>query len=132
MTFAISAAVVLAGVLLYTSFAGSAEARQPSELREAKAGVDYRLTGVVVPGTVKRKGEKLLFHVRDRKGQASVPVSYSGQVPDPFREGREVIVTVRQGPEGKDGAFTGKPDSLVTKCPSKFDDGSESAATKTS
>jgi cytochrome c-type biogenesis protein CcmE len=37
-------------------------------------------------------------------------------VPDPFREGREVIVTVqRQG-----GRFIGERDSLITKCPSKY------------
>ena len=37
-------------------------------------------------------------------------------MPDPFRVGREVIVQVR-----KQGAvFVGEPDSLATKCPSKF------------
>ena len=36
------------------------------------------------------------FRVRDRDGTASVPVSYTGTVPDPFREGREIIVTVRK------------------------------------
>jgi len=47
---------------------------------------------------------------------AAVPVRYTGTVPDPFREGREVIVTVhRQG-----AGFVGERDSLVTKCPSKF------------
>jgi cytochrome c-type biogenesis protein CcmE len=45
-----------------------------------------------------------------------VLVRYTGAVPDPFRAGREVIVTVR-----KDGTgFTGEKDSLVTKCPSKY------------
>ena len=59
-----------------------------------------------------------LFRVRDRNGSASVPVRYVGAVPDPFRDGREVIVTVR-----KQGAtFVGERDSLVTKCPSKFTD----------
>ena len=41
---------------------------------------------------------------------------YAGAVPDPFREGREVIVTVRR----RGAAFVGEKDSLVTKCPSKF------------
>jgi cytochrome c-type biogenesis protein CcmE len=58
----------------------------------------------------------LWFRVRDRGGRASVPVRYSGAVPEPFREGREIIVTVR--PER--GTFVGEPDSLITKCPSKF------------
>jgi cytochrome c-type biogenesis protein CcmE len=121
LTFAIVAAVTLAGALLYTSFAGSAEARQPSQMASAEAGRDYRLTGIVVPKTLARTDGTIRFRVKDRKGGASVPVVYTGQVPDAFREGREVIVTVR-----KDGeTFQGKPDSLITKCPSKFDDGKD-------
>jgi cytochrome c-type biogenesis protein CcmE len=58
----------------------------------------------------------LAFRVRDRAGSASVPVRYTGLVPDPFREGREIIVTG----ELRDGVFVGERDSLVTKCPSKF------------
>jgi cytochrome c-type biogenesis protein CcmE len=42
-------------------------------------------------------------------------------VPDPFREGREVIVTGRV----EDGTFVAERDSLVTKCPSKFSDEAE-------
>jgi cytochrome c-type biogenesis protein CcmE len=57
------------------------------------------------------------FRVRERAGSASVPVRYQGSVPDPFREGREIIVTVRKG---ADGTFVGEHDSLITKCPSKF------------
>jgi cytochrome c-type biogenesis protein CcmE len=58
----------------------------------------------------------MYFRVRDRAGSASVPVRYTGAVPDPFREGREVIVTVRK----QGGLFVGERDTLVTKCPSKF------------
>ena len=43
-------------------------------------------------------------------------VRYTGIVPDPFRVGREVIVTVRK----RGAVFIGDKDSLVTKCPSKF------------
>ncbi|WP_051471772.1 cytochrome c maturation protein CcmE [Patulibacter minatonensis] len=121
LTFAIVAAVTLAGALLYTSFAGSAEARQPSQMASAEAGRDYRLTGIVVPKTLRRTEGTITFRVKDRKGGASVPVVYSGQVPDAFREGREVIVTVQKQGE----TFQGKPDSLITKCPSKFDDGKQ-------
>ena len=38
-------------------------------------------------------------------------------MPDPFRDGREVIVDVRKG---SGSTFVGAPDSLITKCPSKF------------
>jgi cytochrome c-type biogenesis protein CcmE len=113
----LSAAVLLAGALVYTTFAGASPAQSPSQLlRGTRPGQSYALTGTVVQGSVRREHGRLDFRVRDRGGHASVPVRYSGTVPEPFREGREVIVTVR--PEG--GTFVGERDSLITKCPSKF------------
>ena len=114
---ALGAALVLAGALAYTSFSASSEARKPSQLAAgAEAGRSYQLTGKVAEGSVRRQGATLLFRVRDRDGTRSVPVRYTGTVPDPFREGREVIVNVRR----QGGVFVGERDSLVTKCPSKF------------
>ena len=114
---ALSVAVLLGGALIYTSFSAATEARQPSELiNGATPGKSYELTGKVTHGSVHRSGDVLLFRVRDRGGTASVPVRYTGTVPDPFREGREVIVTGKM----RDGLFVGEQDSLVTKCPSKF------------
>jgi cytochrome c-type biogenesis protein CcmE len=117
LVVALSAAVVLAGALVYTSFNASSEAKSPSQLvRSADPDRTYQLTGKVVPGSIRRQGSTLIFRVRDRAGQASVPVRYTGAVPDPFREGREVIVDVRK----RGSEFVGERDSLVTKCPSKF------------
>jgi len=116
LAVALSAAVLLAGALVWTSFSASTEARSPSQLlAAAKPGKTYELTGKVVAG-YERKAGKLTFKVRDRDGNVSVPVVYSGTVPDPFRADREVIIDVRK--EG--GVFVGQPDSLITKCPSKF------------
>lgn len=117
LVVALSAAVLLAGALAYTSFSASSEAKIPSQLAAgAQGGRSYQLTGKVVDGSVRREGTTMYFRVRDRAGSASVPVRYTGAVPDPFREGREVIVTVsKQG-----GLFVGERDTLVTKCPSKF------------
>ena len=113
---ALSVAVLLAGALVYTSFSASSEARTPSQLLAAAApGEVYQLTGRVEPG-YKRDGTTTHFRVRDRAGRASVPVSYNGTLPDPFREGREVIVDVRKHGD----VFVGEKDSLITKCPSKF------------
>src|SRR5207245_9623497 len=75
-------------------------------------------TAKVVPGSIRHEGSRLRFSVRNRNGTASVPVLYSGVLPDPFRDGREVIDSGRM----RDGAFVGQRDSLVTKCPSKFQD----------
>jgi cytochrome c-type biogenesis protein CcmE len=106
-------AVCLAAALLYTSFSASTEASKPSEL---KPGRSYEVTGKVVKSSVKHDGDRLRFRIRDRDGTRSVPVVYSGVVPDPFREGREVIVSG----ELRQGTFVAERDSLVTKCPSKF------------
>jgi cytochrome c-type biogenesis protein CcmE len=114
---ALGVAVLLAGALIYTSFSAATEARQPSELlADSRPGESYELTGTVAAGSVKRSDEVLEFRVRDRKGTASVPVRYTGEVPDPFREGREVIVKGSLA----EGRFVAERDSLVTKCPSKF------------
>ena len=48
-------------------------------------------------------------------------MSYNGTIPDPFREGREVIITG----ELEQGTLIGERDSLITKCPSKFADEAE-------
>jgi cytochrome c-type biogenesis protein CcmE len=116
LVVALSAAVLLAGALVYTSFSASSEARSPSQLvSAAEPGQVYQLTGRVVAG-YEQDGTITHFKVRDRAGNVSVPVRYEGALPDPFRAGREVIVDVRK--EGD--VFVGEKDSLVTKCPSKF------------
>jgi cytochrome c-type biogenesis protein CcmE len=122
---ALSAAVLLACALVYTSLLSSSESVSPSDLVAAKAsaGTSYTLSGKVVDGSVRTIDGGVDFRVRDRNGTASVPVSYKGAIPDPFREGREVIVTVRR----QGATFVGERDSLVTKCPSKF---TEDATTK--
>lgn len=118
LVVALTVAVFLAGALVYTSFGASSEAKTPSQLMAGgQPGRSYQLTGKVVKGSVDHQGSALLFRVRDRDGTVSVPVRYTGAVPDPFREGREVIVDVRKG-TGQ--TWVGEKDSLVTKCPSKF------------
>ncbi len=113
---ALSAAVLLAGALAYASFTASTPAKTPSELLHVGGDRSYQLTGTVLAGSVRRRDGALDFRVRDRTGSSSVAVSYMGAVPDPFRGGREVIVTVRRRGAG----FVGEPGSLITKCPSKF------------
>lgn len=113
---ALTAALLLAAGLAYTSFSAASDARTPSQLlASAAAGRSYQLTGKVLPG-YRVHGDELDFRVRDRTGSASVPVRYTGAIPDPFKAGREVIVTVRRS----GSSFVGQRDSLITKCPSKF------------
>jgi cytochrome c-type biogenesis protein CcmE len=110
---ALGAALALATALVYTSFSAATEASKPSQV---EPGQSYELTGKVVNGSIAHAGEELRFRIRDRDGTASLPVRYTGTVPDPFREGREVIVSG----ELRRGTFVAERDSLITKCPSKF------------
>jgi cytochrome c-type biogenesis protein CcmE len=117
LVVALSAAVVLASALIYTSFSAASPALTPSQLvHEAQPGRSYELTGTVLAHSVSRDGDVLNFSVADRAGGAAVPVAYTGTVPDPFKEGREVIVTV----EKQGGEYVGERNSLITKCPSKY------------
>jgi cytochrome c-type biogenesis protein CcmE len=117
LTAALSAALVLAGALAYTSFSAAAEVVGPSQLASAVGGRTYQVSGTVLPGYA-RDGAQLDFRLADRGGTSrhAVLVRYTGAVPDPFRAGREVIVTVVKAA----GGFVGQPGSLITKCPSKF------------
>ena len=117
LVVALGVAVLLAVALVYTSFSASTEAREPSELINAAPGASYELTGRVVRGSVEREGSSMRFRVADRDGGGeTIPVTYSGVVPDPFRGGREIVLSG----EVERGVFVGEPDTLVTKCPSKF------------
>jgi cytochrome c-type biogenesis protein CcmE len=114
---ALSAAVILASALIYTSFSAASPALSPSQLaRQAQPGRSYQVTGMVAQGSVRRVGATLYFAVEDRAGGTTIPLAYTGTVPDPFRGGREIVLTGQV----ESGTFVGEPDTLITKCPSKF------------
>jgi cytochrome c-type biogenesis protein CcmE len=117
LTVALTAALLLASALVYTSFAAGQEELTASQLlKDARPGKSYVLAGTVITGSVRHAGQALLFRIRDPKLDVSVPVSYSGVVPDPFAGGRAVMVNVHQQGSG----FIGEGNSLTTKCPSKY------------
>jgi len=114
---ALSVAVLLAVALIYTSFSASTEAKEPSQLIGAAPGTSYEMTGKVVPGSIEKQGSGIAFRVVDREGGGrSLPVTYTGTIPDPFRGGREIVLTGAM----ESGTFVGEPETLITKCPSKF------------
>jgi cytochrome c-type biogenesis protein CcmE len=115
LVFAVSIAAVLAVFLLYVSVAGGTPSLQPSQLKGRDGKV--ALVGTVVgPVSGDSYGAGKRFRLQDVEGSATVPVLYRGSVPDQFRVGREVRL------EGKlrGDVFVGEPDTLQTKCPSKY------------
>ena len=97
----------------------STEAKEPSQLLSAAPGTSYEMTGKVVKGSVAPADGDGIALPRRRPRRRAARACRSptrGTVPDPFRGGREIVLTG----EVEHGTFVGEPDTLVTKCPSKF------------
>ncbi len=75
--------------------------RTPTALAKepVATGVSFRLGGLVAPGSVQRgQGTTVAFTVTD--GAKSVPVRYTGILPDLFREGQGIIAQGKLDAEG--------------------------------
>jgi len=116
LVIALSVAAVLAVFLLYTSIAGGGTpSLRPSQLAGHQGRVSLMGQVVGTPsGDAHAAG--LRFQLRDVKGMTTVPVVYKGSVPDLSNTGRDVVVDGRL----RNGVFIAVPDTLVTKCPSKY------------
>ena len=118
LVIALSIAAVLAVFLLYTSIAGGGTpSLRPSQLA-GQTGTVSLVGRVVGKPTGDAHAGGLRFQLRDVKdpAAATIPVVYTGSVPDLFATGRDIVV------DGKlqNGTFVATPDSMVTKCPSKY------------
>ena len=118
LVIALGVAGVLAVFLLYTSIAGGGNPSiQPSDLA-GRTG-EVQLAGRVV-GPVRGDAHAggLRFTLRNITGDrsATVPLRYTGSVPDQFKVGREIVVDGRL----RNGTFVAEPGSMITKCPSKY------------
>ena len=103
------------GYLIYTASGGSAEYYLTvSELRSHAHSGDVRVAGVVQDDVQKTDGG-LRVTFTEKDATASVPVDYSGPLPDIFKPG---ITVVAEGRLGKDGVFHAR--TLLAKCPSRF------------
>lgn len=116
LVIALSVAAALGVFILYTSaFTSSTPSLKPSQLAGHTKAVSL-VGNVIGPVTGDAHGAGMHFRLRDIGGSATVPVVYTGSVPDLFRTGRHVVVngTLRHG------VFVAQPGTLVTKCPSKY------------
>jgi cytochrome c-type biogenesis protein CcmE len=115
-------ALVFALALAYLVYGGIQEGAAywvtVGELRQATGATvraRVRLGGTVAPGSVAwdPSHRHLQFAVTD--GAESIPVRFSGVVPDIFAAGRQVVV---EGTLGPDGAFAAT--TLLAKCPTRY------------
>ena len=69
---------------------------------EAPQGRAFRIGGMVEAGSLKRKGDGLTVQFNVTDTAQTVPVVYTGILPDLFKEGKGVVA---QGTLGADGVF---------------------------
>lgn len=121
VVIALVVASLLAVILVYNGFVNSGTLLvSVGQLRANVDGAAHKtvtLTGTVV--TASGHSSPLQFVLKDDGSAATVPVSYSGSIPDAFKPTRHVILSGRL----VDGTFVGQADSLLTKCPSKYSSG---------
>ena len=87
-----------------------------------------RISGDVVAGSIQRDpaSHSLHFAISDvgaPAGAPTVPVVYSGTVPDIFRPGIQVVIEGRLDPHG-----TFQAETLLAKCPSKYQEAGDLGA----
>jgi cytochrome c-type biogenesis protein CcmE len=103
------------GYLIYSASGGSAEYYLTvSELRAQAHTDDVRVAGVV-QDDVRKSDAGLHVTFTEKDATASMPVDYTGTLPDIFRPG---ITVVAEGRMGADGVFHAR--TLLAKCPSRF------------
>jgi cytochrome c-type biogenesis protein CcmE len=101
---------VAAGLVLYAMRDTIVFFYTPSEIAEKGIGpgTRIRLGGLVEQGSLNKEGNTAKFVVTDTVG--TIKVSYTGILPDLFREGQGVVA---EGSTGADGVFVA--DSVLAK-----------------
>ena len=72
------------------------------EAKQVPQGRAFRIGGMVVPGSVKRRADGVTVQFLVTDTAKDVPVVYRGILPDLFKEGKGVVT---QGKLGDDGVF---------------------------
>jgi cytochrome c-type biogenesis protein CcmE len=95
-------------------------------------GKKLQLHGYVVPGSIYRKRDSLEYRFKvqnnparsEKEAGGVVEASYTGIVPDTFKDEAEVVLKGKLGPDG----FKTEPNGVMAKCPSKYEAKSTAAA----
>ncbi len=80
-------------------------------------GKRLQLHGFVVPDSIMRRRDSLDYRFEVHSKGAVVPATYSGIVPDTFKDEAEVVLKGTLTPDG----FQVAPNGVMAKCPSKYE-----------
>ena len=114
------AGVLIAGAVLYLVLANTRASAEyymtMGELQQCTtcASQTVRVAGQVAVGSIQRDNQTQVLRFTMTDGSRAMPVVYSGIVPDAFNAGLTVVV------EGKLQQGTFHAQTLLAKCPSKF------------
>ena len=99
------ALIAIAAALVLNAFQGNVVFFfSPSQIAAKEAPLDrtFRVGGMVEKGSLKRRADGLTVEFMVTDTAKTVPVVYTGILPDLFKEGKGVVA---QGKLGPDGAF---------------------------
>jgi len=97
------AAIVLAAALVLMAFRGNLVFFfTPTQVaaKQVPAGRTFRIGGLVAENSLRRSAGALTVHFTVTDTLQSVPVVYTGILPDLFREGKGVVAQGRLAPDG--------------------------------
>lgn len=117
--------VVILGTLAWLATSGINDSKTYyktiSELKEmsgADAAKRVRVTGDVVPGSIRREGHQVYFRIHEKDKNEFLNVLYAGKdpLPDTFRDNAQAMA---DGKMSSDGTFHAS--AIAAKCPSKYE-----------
>jgi len=79
-------------------------------------GKGLQLHGYVVDGSIARRPNTLDYQFKVKNGDSVVLASYTGVVPDTFKDGAEVVLKGKLATDG----FHVESNGVMAKCPSKY------------
>jgi cytochrome c-type biogenesis protein CcmE len=120
-------ALAFGGLLYSTLSEGTEYYKHVDEVMvnpQAWHGKNLQLHGFVVPKTIMRKRDSLEYRFDVQSNGKVVRASYTGIVPDTFKDEAEVVLKGTLSPEG---TFHVERDGVMAKCPSKYEPQSASS-----
>jgi cytochrome c-type biogenesis protein CcmE len=110
----------LSGLMYTTLSEGTEYYKMVDEVmadRRAWEGRKLQLHGYVVQDSIRKKPDTLEYRFEIQNNGQVVTASYTGVVPDTFKDGSEVVLRGQLRPDG----FAVAPNGVMAKCPSKYE-----------
>ncbi|MDX2153966.1 MAG: cytochrome c maturation protein CcmE [Bryobacteraceae bacterium] len=117
--------VAIIGALLWLAVGGISESKtyyktidELASMGSSGYGKRVRVTGDVVPGSIKRAGKEVHFTICEKGKDSKLNVVYMGTepLPDTFRDEAQAMADGKLDPSGVFHAS-----SIAAKCPSKYE-----------